>query len=209
MNRAKRLINLAIYLFVTASFLKVVIALVAMISASLVFISCEEMETVPVEKYHPVLENVFAGMKLVKEHPVEDFMLFTEYSTSYDTSRWRITGSKEIKIRAWPSPTEAQVMIEHVHIDCSIRATKAGIDGLIQDSMDDKLHVGVQPGFWITPDYPYETHFAIEGFSKFLREGWIYYWSGYGQGRQTEVRLTERNLRREGGAYASQISVVL
>jgi len=169
---------------------------------------CVEMERVPVEVSHPTLENVFAGMKLVREHSVENFTLFTEYSTSYDTSRWRITGSKEIRIRVWPSGTEAEVMIEHVHIDCSIRATQPGIDGLIQDSMDDSIHGGLQPGFWITPDYPYENHFAIEGFSQWLREGWMYFWSGYGYGRERTVRLTEEALKQEGGAYASQISVV-
>lgn len=69
-----------------------------------------------------------------------------------------------------------------------------------QDSMDDSIHGGEQPGFLTTRDHPYEEVFAIEGYSQTLISGWGYACDGYGWADVDERRLTEGNLKR-GGVY--------
>jgi hypothetical protein len=96
-------------------------------------------ERAPVEKDLPVLRNDLAGGKVEISHtiPGERFELVTTYSTDYDTTRWRITDSKSLRMEARIVYTSAgdapEVFIEHVHIDCSIQSRLAGVDGLSQD----------------------------------------------------------------------------
>lgn len=172
-------------------------------------------EAAPIEKGVPVLRNDLAGgdLEIKNNIPGENFVFVTRYSTDYDTTRWRITDFKTIRMEAWidivdPNQDAPQVFVEHVHIDCSIQSRLAGVDGLPQDSMDDKLHTGDQVGFWITEEYPYENVFIIEGYSKTLIDGWGFVSGGTGVMTLEEDRLTEKTLIEKGKAYASKISIV-
>ena len=121
---------------------------------------------------------------------------------------WRITDSKYLNMGARISETNATVLVEHVHIDISLKSTKERMDGWPQDSMDDKLHTGSKIGFWITEKYPYENIFAIEGFSQTLINGWGFFIAGYGAMSVDEQRLTEKNIVNIGGVYGNKIQVV-
>lgn len=138
--------------------------------------------------------------------PVEVRMV---YSTSYDINSWRITDSKTLRIRVElvRAPENIRVFIEHLHADVNIQSDQAEIDGLAQDSMDDYLHSGDQPGFLVTRDFPYEEEFAIEGYSETLISGWEFQTGQYGQGEIEQERLTECNLR-ELGAQFNQFTLV-
>ncbi|MBP7832584.1 MAG: hypothetical protein KA035_02320 [Candidatus Levybacteria bacterium] len=161
-----------------------------------------------------VLNNDLAGGKLVQTFNLgsECFDLRVEYSTEYTTVGWRITDSKTLYMRAEMSNMDPncnpEVLVEHMHADVSIKSRKEGIDGLKQDSMDDSIHGGLQPGFSIVPPYHYENVFAIEGFSQTLISGWSFYYSGYGGGGINEKRLTEKSLVDDGGACASKFQIV-
>ena len=138
--------------------------------------------------------------------PVEVRMV---YSTSYDIDSWRITDSKTLRIRVElvRAPENTRVFIEHLHADVNIQSDQAEIDGLAQDSMDDYLHSGDQPGFLVTRDFPYEEEFAIDGYSETLISGWEFQTGQYGQGEIDQERLTECNLR-ELGARFNQFTLV-
>ena len=60
-----------------------------------------------------------------------------------------ITDSKVIDMSAEVAniPEGATVLIEHVHIDMSLKATNPQLDGLSQDNMDDSYHGTSQDGF--------------------------------------------------------------
>lgn len=105
-------------------------------------------------------------------------------------------------------PEGATVLIEHVHIDMSLKSTNPQLDGLSQDSMDDSYHGTSQDGFFIDEIYPYQNKFAIEGFSKDLIEGWGFVCGDYGSSSLTQTRLTERNLIQEGDVYANKMQVI-
>lgn len=171
---------------------------------------CEEVETVPKEKNLEVL-NHLEGSTLKKKRQVEDFEFITTYNTGdYDLSRWRITDSKEIHMTAEVKnlPEGATALIEHVHIDMSLKSTNPQLDGLSQDSMDDSYHGTSQDGFFISDKYQYQNIFAIEGFNQTLIDGWIFANGSYGSGSISEQRLTEKNLVEYGNVYANKMQVI-
>lgn len=185
--------------------------LITLITIVLVFglVGCHT-ETVPEEKNLEVL-NTLDGSTLEKAHEIEDLKFITTYDTGdYDLSRWRITDSKTINMTAKVTnvPEGATILIEHVHIDMSLKSTNPQLDGLSQDSMDDSYHGTSQDGFWINEKYPYQNKFAIEGFSKDLIDGWTFICGSYGYGSISEERLTEKNLTTYGKVYANKMQVV-
>ena len=94
-----------------------------LVAISLLFTGCNERETVPEEKKLEVLSPL-KGNSLEKRHEIEGFELITTYDTGdYDLSRWRITDSKVINMTAKVDnlPDGTTVMIEHVHIDMSLK----------------------------------------------------------------------------------------
>lgn len=185
--------------------------LITLITIVLVFglVGCHT-ETVPEEKNLEVL-NTLDGSTLEKTHEIEDLKFITTYDTGdYDLSRWRITDSKTINMTAKVTnvPEGATILIEHVHIDMSLKSTNPQLDGLSQDSMDDSYHGTSQDGFWINEKYPYQNKFAIEGFSKDLIDGWTFVCGSYGYGSISQERLTEKNLTTYGKVYANKMQVV-
>lgn len=183
--------------------------LIISILAAFCLVACGE-ETVPKEEQLEVLDPL-KGSTLEKTHAIDDFKLVTTYDTgNYNLSRWRITDSKNINMSAQVQglPEGATVLIEHVHIDMSLKSTNPQLDGLSQDSMDDSFHGSSQDGFWVSEKYPYQNIFAIEGFSKDLIDGWGFVTSDYGTYSLESERLTEKNLILKGDVYANKMQVV-
>ena len=181
-----------------------------LVAISLLFTGCNERETVPEEKKLEVLSPL-KGNSLEKRHEIEGFEFITTYDTGdYDLSRWRITDSKVINMTAKVDnlPDGTTVMIEHVHIDMSLKSTNPQLDGLSQDNMDDSYHGSSQDGFWINEEYHYQNQFAVEGFSKDLISGWSFACGEYGSGYISQTRLTDKNLVVAGNVYANKMQVV-
>ena len=171
---------------------------------------CLDEETVPEEKNLEVLSPL-KGNTLTKTNEVEGMQFVTTYDTgNYDLSRWRVTDSKVIHMTAGVTnvPEGTTVLIEHVHIDMSLKSTNPQLDGLSQDNMDDSYHGTSQDGFFISDKYQYHNNFAIEGFSKDLIDGWSFVCGSYGSGSITQERLSERNLVLYGKVYANKMQVV-
>ena len=186
------------------------LALILVVVLAFSLTGCMNVETVPEEKNLEVL-NTLKGSTLEKTHEIEGLEFITTYNTGdYDLSRWRITDSKVINMTAEVInvPEGATVLIEHVHIDMSLKSTDPQLDGLSQDNMDDSYHGISQDGFIISDKYQYQNKFAVEGFSKDLIDGWTFVCGSYGSGSITEERLTEKNLVKYGNVYANKMQVV-
>ena len=186
------------------------LALILMAVLAFSFTGCMDVETVPEEKNLEVL-NALKGSTLEKTHEIEGIEFITTYNTGdYDLSRWRVTDSKVINMTAEVTnvPEGATVLIEHVHIDMSLKSTDPQLDGLSQDYMDDSYHGTSQDGFFISDKYQYQNKFAIEGFSKDLIDGWTFVCGSYGSGSISEERLTEKNLVQYGRVYANKMQIV-
>lgn len=187
-------------------------ALVLIVVLAFILTGCmdDDVETVPEEKNLEVL-NTLNGSTLEKAHEIEGFKFITTYDTGdYDLSRWRITDSKVINMTAEVTnvPEGATVLIEHVHIDISLKSTNPQLDGLSQDYMDDSYHGTSQDGFFISDKYQYQNIFVVEGFSKDLIDGWTFACGSFGNGSITQKRLTEKNLVQRGKVYANKMQVV-
>ena len=171
------------------------------------FVGCGEEE---VEEEREIKE--LSPLSTLEEtHTIEDFQFITSYDTGdYNLKRWRITDSKVIEMEAKVKnvPKGAEVLIEHVHIDMSLKSKLAQLDGLTQDSMDDSYHGTSQDGFLVSERYSYQNKFAIEGFSKNLISGWEFVCGDYGSGSIDETRLTEKHLIEDGKVYANKMQVV-
>lgn len=186
------------------------LALILVVVLAFSLTGCMNVETVPEEKNLEVL-NTLKGSTLEKTHEIEGLEFITTYNTGdYDLSRWRITDSKVINMTAEVInvPEGATVLIEHVHIDMSLKSTDPQLDGLSQDNMDDSYHGISQDGFFISDKYQYQNKFAVEGFSKDLIDGWTFVCGSYGSGSITEERLTEKNLVKYSNVYANKMQVV-
>ena len=186
------------------------LALILVVVLAFSLTGCMNVETVPEEKNLEVL-NTLKGSTLEKTHEIEGLEFITTYNTGdYDLSRWRITDSKVINMTAEVInvPEGATVLIEHVHIDMSLKSTDPQLDGLSQDNMDDSYHGISQDGFFISDKYQYQNKFAVEGFSKDLIDGWTFVCGSNGSGSITEERLTEKNLVKYGNVYANKMQVV-
>lgn len=171
---------------------------------------CVQVESAPEENNLDVI-NTLNGSTLTKTHEIEEFEFITTYNTGdYDLSRWRITDSKVISMTAEVAnvPEGATVLIEHVHLDMSLKSTDPQFDGLSQDYMDDSYHGTSQDGFFISDKYQYQNKFAVEGFSKDLIDGWSFIFSSVGSGSVNQQRLTEKNLVQYGKVYANKMQVV-
>lgn len=189
---------------------KIIVPSIVIMLALVSFAGCIEEDRVAVPDYLPILINDLESGELIIENEVEDFILVAKYSTDYDATKWRITDSKTLLMQVFIEdlPENATIMIEHMHTDISLKSKYEGMDGMLQDSMDDKLHTGDQLGFWVTEDYPYENIFAIEGYSQTLIDGWGWMIGSYGSMNIKEERLTENNLKTDGGVYGNKVQVV-
>jgi hypothetical protein len=151
--------------------------------------------------------GIYDGIQFT--HYLDGINIVTTYRSDYGESSWKITDNKElyITLEVTTQPSDVTVIIEHMHADVSVHAYKPDVDGILQDTMDDKIHEGTQPGFYVSPLYPYEEIFAVEGYSKWLIDGWISLVNDFGSGSIDEERLNENNLKRNG-AVGSEIVIV-
>ncbi|HET8840592.1 MAG TPA: hypothetical protein VFN35_03955 [Ktedonobacteraceae bacterium] len=181
----------------------------ALLCIAFLFIACNEAAP---KTNLPQLNNGMPGGKLSFTHKLDESRLtiVSSFSTSYNTAEWRVTDSKSINIQLTENSSFPQdtVLVEHVHVDVSLKSTLALLDGWSQDSADFKLSTGSEPGVLVSSQYPYVNIMAIEGFSQTLLNSWTYYTDNYAITDVEQKRLTEDNLVREGGVYANKIQVV-
>jgi len=196
---------------------KIMILLVVVMCIGLSFAGCIQRKSetkkpdLPIPPNLPLLTPLEGSSLELKDSVENDIKLVVKYDTGkYNLETWKITDSKSVRISAIVKgvPEDAEVLMEHVHIDMSLMSTHPQLDGLAQDSMDNSYHGTSQDGFFVTSEYPYECNFAVEGFSKDVIEGWGTICGDYGAMTISERRLTEDNIVKYGGVYANKLQIV-
>lgn len=153
------------------------------------------------------------------EHQVGDLVFEAEYNISTNFQEWKITDNKAVDIAVYltnatgiPSIDVYDVFIEHMHVDCYIESTIYYFDGILQDTMDDKIHGGTQIGFLVTPEYPYYETFGIEGtsptFVDSLYTAYGFYNYAIAVGEQDTFKYSEDQLRDTYGVYGNTLYFV-
>ena len=138
----------------------------------------------------------------------EDFKLVVEYDLDEDTSKkWRITDNKKIytEVHTEGLDEDIKVWIDNVHTDTTLVASNEIMNGITQDTMDDRIHNSLMYGFPISDTIKYYGINQIEGQNDTFISGSFYGFNGYASGDIDEQRYTEENYL-ENGVYANKIS---
>lgn len=154
-------------------------------------------------------DNLNLGVTQIKEVYNEKFRLNINYVCE-EGSDWRITDTKylNMKIKTEGLPTGIDVYIDNVHTDTTIVSTKAIYNGILQDSMDDRIHNALMIGFPISDSVVYSGWNVIEGQNSEFIEGWSYGYNGHHNTSVESKRRLESDFLEEG-VYANQIDSVI
>ena len=153
-------------------------------------------------------DNLSNGVEQVIDVENNDFKLVLSYL--YNNPTWRITDNKKIFMSAKTKdlPEHLEVFIDNIHTDTSIVSTKATLDGIKQDDMDDRIHNSLMLGFPISDDIPYYGCNSIEGMNYTFIQGFILGINGYSTGTIEEKRFTEEDFL-ERGVWANRIDTIV
>lgn len=156
--------------------------------------------TSPEEAFEPQIIDV----------PGEDFKLVIEYTLEGDASKeWRITSDKKIYTKVYTKglPEGKKVYIDNVHTDITIISTYPEMNGITQDSMDDRIHNSLMYGFPISDTTCFYAINEIEGQNDTFISGSSIGFNGYVSGSIDERRHTESEYL-EKGVYANKITSI-
>lgn len=154
------------------------------------------------------LEN---GVTQVIDVPNNDFKLVVNYKFDLaDGEKWTITDDKDIvmEIATENLPSDMAVYIDNVHTDTKIVAHDAYYNGILQDTMDDRIHNSLMLGFPISDETSYVGSNHIEGQNDTFISGYSLGVNGTSQGTLDQKRRLESDYL-EVGVYANQISSVI
>ena len=175
-----------------------------------------EPEMAPSEDYDMVNmvnndSNLDVGLTQVLDVPGEEFKLVTDYSCDSTSKRtWRVTSDKFLyfNVHTEGLPADTKVYIDNVHIDTTVKSEYAVVDGILQDTMDDRIHNSQMLGFPIGNDTYYYGVDAIEGSNdSFVQSTTYAYTSYYGKSEYKLKRYTESDYL-ELGVYANKFQFV-
>lgn len=147
--------------------------------------------------------------------PREDFKLEVSYSIAppegVDPSdfKWRVTNDKNLNIEAHTIglPEGYRVWIDNVHIDTFVESTDPYFNGILQDTMDDRVHSSLLMGFPVSNDTYYSSSNLISGQDKDFIQGTYYAYGSYGSGDVKQQRYVDSDYLKKG-VYSNKICLV-
>ena len=143
--------------------------------------------------------------------PGEDFDLRVTYNVELDgEEKWTVTGDKQItmEIKTERLAEGTQVYIDNIHTDTFLCSYYPTVDGITQDTMDDRIHNAQMLGFPISDSNAYYGINQIEGQNETFISGFVHGYNGYTSGSVTEKRFLESDYL-EKAVYANKISSVI
>jgi len=198
----------------------------SMLLASSAYGCVEETAAVPNEEYDMIDPSgsivddegdLLFGTGVTKVLPVkgETFKLVVTFS--YDNSKtrsWNIATDKFLNyaVNTDGLPAGYEVYVDNVHIDEFVKANNYQLDGIRQDTMDDRIHNALMYGFPISDSAVYYGIDLIEGMNQECIENSYYgfYYNSYYYGSSTieKRRYTEEDFM-DYGAYGNKIATVI
>jgi len=154
---------------------------------------------------------VTSGVQQVLSVPGEDFKLVVNYRCILeDGAKWTVTSDKEMymDICADGLNPNTKVYIDNVHIDTTIRSIYPTVDGITQDTMDDRIHNSLMLGFPISDTNIYSSVNCIEGQNQSFTQGSFYGFNGYYSGTIQQKRYLESDYL-SSGVYANKINSII
>ena len=202
-------------LIVNKKLLKKICCLTTLSTLSLTITGCDDKEIVTnsdisydvIDTYNDELEN---GITQEIDVPNENFKLIVDYKCQLqENQKWTITDDKNINMEIKTSGvTNEKVYIDNIHTDTTICSYYSSVNGILQDSMDDRIHNSLMEGFSISDSNSYVGINHIEGQNETFIKGSVYGFSTYISGTVDEERFLESDYL-EQGVYANKISSVI
>lgn len=123
--------------------------------------------------------------------------------------KWRVTNDKNLNIEAHTVdlPEGYKVWIDNVHIDTFVESTNPYFNGILQDSMDDRVHTSLIMGFPIDNDTYYSSSNLISGQDKDFIQGTFWAYEGTGSGDIKQQRYVDADYLKKG-VYSNKIGLV-
>ena len=202
-------------LIVNKKLLKKICCLTTLSTLSLTITGCDDKEIGTnsdisydvIDTYNDELEN---GITQEIDVPNENFKLIVDYECQLqENQKWTITDDKNINMEIKTSGvTNEKVYIDNIHTDTTICSYYSSVNGILQDSMDDRIHNSLMEGFSISDSNSYVGINHIEGQNETFIKGSVYGFSTYISGTVDEERFLESDYL-EQGVYANKISSVI
>lgn len=177
---------------------------------------CQESELAPDTSNLDLLKtsdeengkSLSKGVTQVKDVNGEDFKLVLHYISGDE--KWSINANKKLffEIKTQGLPDNLSVYIDNIHIDTSIVSTKAVFDGILQDTMDDRIHNSLMLGFPINDNNSYFGINEIDGQNETFIKGYSYGNTYYHGGSISQKRYLESDYL-EKGVWANKIDTVI
>lgn len=156
------------------------------------------------------------GIQQIIDVPGEDFKLVINYRCILDdNARWTVTSDKLMYMDVYTQGLDKNttVYIDNVHIDTTIKSRYPAVDGITQDSMDDRIHNAQMIGFPISDDNKYININSIEGQNEsFIKGSFRGFINTNSVGRQDGEIKEERYVESDylkAGVYANKISSII
>ena len=190
---------------------KTTLGLTIALSASTTLTSCNETVIEDATEIYDTIDSNNGEIEIepqIIDVKGEDFKLVVEYELDENTSKkWRITDNKKIYTEVYTKclDDDTKVWIDNVHTDTTLVASNGVMNGITQDTMDDRIHNSLMYGFPISDTVKYYGSNQIEGQNDTFISGSYYGFNGYSSGSIDEQRYTEEDYL-EKGVYANQIS---
>ena len=138
----------------------------------------------------------------------EKFKLVVEYGfDDLSEKKWMITDNKVLytKVYTIGLGEDVKVWIDNIHTDVRIVSTKDNLDGILQDSIDDRVHNDLMYGFPISNEVSFYGIYTIDGQNAAFVKDCYYGFNGSSVGSVEEKRYTEKRYL-ENGVYANKFS---
>lgn len=96
-------------------------------------------------------DNLENGVNQELEVKGETFKLLVNYSVDEGTV-WKVNDTKNLNMKVLTKglPNGIEVFIDNIHADTTIVSGNAKYDGILQDTMDDRIHNSLMLGFPIS-----------------------------------------------------------
>ena len=152
------------------------------------------------------------GLQQIVDVPGESFKLVVEYNCELqDGERWIVTSDKKINMEIRTDGVvddTTKVYIDNIHTDTTICSLYPSVDGVVQDTMDDRIHNSLMLGFPIADDISYVGINQIEGQNQTFISGACSGFYGTTAGALSEKRYLESDYLYRG-VYANKITSVI
>ena len=189
--------------------------LAVLLSGTMTLATCGcESELAPDVSEYDLLETnnnsdeISKGVTQIKPVNGENFSLKIKYLSG--DKIWKINANKKlyIEINTIDLPENKEVYIDNIHMDTSIVSTKAAFNGILQDTMDDRIHNSLMLGFPISNTNSYFGINEIEGENSEFLQGYVYGSASYTAGSITMKRRLESSYL-EDGVWANKVDSVI